>query len=282
MSLEMPRAALAAAVLTGAVLAFAPASAGAGSPPTVTLLTPANGATIYSSTASNTYPTFSWHVDWATPESTMVMWEIAADPAFTQNVTQENQFCAATNVNCFTSFTPHRVYSPPYGSVWYWRVGVTTSAGTVYSTTFTFTAKNPPDRDHDGVPDGNDNCPSVPNPSQADSNHDGKGDACQPDRVRPRVHVSPGSARRGQQAFFTARVADDRGVVRMRVTLAYHGHVLFGGSFGWTHTSWDVPQTFYTKSRLPSFLPSGRYAACITAWDRAKNRARSCARYIVR
>ena len=36
----------------------------------------------------------------------------------------------------------------------------------------------PPDRDHDGVPDYKDNCPDVYNPDQADSDHNGVGDAC--------------------------------------------------------------------------------------------------------
>ena len=36
----------------------------------------------------------------------------------------------------------------------------------------------PPDQDHDGVPDFRDNCPAVSNPDQADSDHNGKGDAC--------------------------------------------------------------------------------------------------------
>jgi hypothetical protein len=36
----------------------------------------------------------------------------------------------------------------------------------------------PPDRDHDGIPDYRDNCPDVYNPDQADSDHNGIGDAC--------------------------------------------------------------------------------------------------------
>jgi hypothetical protein len=35
-----------------------------------------------------------------------------------------------------------------------------------------------PDSDGDGVFDGEDNCPSVPNPDQTDTDGDGKGDAC--------------------------------------------------------------------------------------------------------
>jgi len=35
------------------------------------------------------------------------------------------------------------------------------------------------DVDGDGIPDSSDNCPLVYNPDQADSNHDGVGDACE-------------------------------------------------------------------------------------------------------
>lgn len=64
----MPRAALAAAVLSAALLASAPPADAAA--PTITLITPPNGSTI--STTSPT--TFSWHVNWDTPENTTVTW----------------------------------------------------------------------------------------------------------------------------------------------------------------------------------------------------------------
>jgi uncharacterized protein (TIGR03382 family) len=37
------------------------------------------------------------------------------------------------------------------------------------------------DFDGDGIPDSKDNCPEVPNPDQADNDHDGLGDLCDPD-----------------------------------------------------------------------------------------------------
>ena len=36
-----------------------------------------------------------------------------------------------------------------------------------------------PDQDADGVPDSRDNCVNVPNPDQADGNHNGIGDPCE-------------------------------------------------------------------------------------------------------
>jgi hypothetical protein len=43
----------------------------------------------------------------------------------------------------------------------------------------------PPDRDKDGVPDYKDNCPDKYNPDQADLDHNGVGDVCQPNFVPP-------------------------------------------------------------------------------------------------
>ncbi len=274
------RAALAAALLALA-LATGPSS-GAASAPVVTLKTPANDTTLYSSPAAPNSPIFSWNVAWAEPEATMVVWEIAADAGFTRDAMSESHYCPSTNVNCWTSHTPRRVWGPPYGSVWFWRVSVSTSAGMVYSATWKFKAVTPGDRDRDGVPDHRDNCPGVANPAQRDTDRDSKGDACQPDLLRPRVHVFPGSAVRGKRAYVTARVADERGFVRLRVTLTYFGHVMYRGVFTWANSRWDTPATFHTKNPLPRFLPRGLYQACVTASDRAGNSRRHCARYRVR
>lgn len=47
-----------------------------------------------------------------------------------------------------------------------------------YVLNLTYNPASGPDADGDGVCDEQDNCPSVPNPSQIDSNFDGVGDAC--------------------------------------------------------------------------------------------------------
>jgi penicillin-binding protein 1A len=46
------------------------------------------------------------------------------------------------------------------------------------TTTVVIEPPSPSDSDGDGVPDGPDNCPAVPNPDQADTDGDGVGDAC--------------------------------------------------------------------------------------------------------
>jgi hypothetical protein len=56
-----------------------------------------------------------------------------------------------------------------------------------------------PDTDGDGVNDGQDNCPLNPNPDQADSNGDKRGDACE-DMTPPRLttlRLRPSTFRRG-------------------------------------------------------------------------------------
>jgi hypothetical protein len=215
----------------------------------VTLLTPANGATVYSSATSTTYPTFTWRISWDAPQDTTVIFQAAADSSFTQNVESDTHFCPATDVGCWTSFQPQKVWGPPYGSLWYWRVGLTTSAGIVYSSTFQFTAKNPP--------------PVA-------------------DHTKPRVKVFPGSARRGGRAIMSARIGDNSGTVRLLVTLTWKGHVVLYGSFGWRQVIWLIPRTFISKQPVPRYLPTGKYAACVKAWDKAGNHASSCAPYRIR
>ena len=270
----MPRAALAAAVLSAALFASAPPADAAA--PSIALLTPANGSTVGTSSPTP----FSWHVTWDTPEATTVTWQLSTSPSFTQDVTQQSASCPASDPNCFSSFQL-QLSATSTGTVWYWRVTLTTSAGPVTSPTWMVIARKA-DADGDGVEDSRDNCPTVSNPDQRDSNHDGKGDACQPDRVKPRVKVYAGGARRGKRAFLNFRAADDRDFVRFRVSFIYRGRLAMWVDFGFVQLSWDQRATFYTKKAFPRRLPAGQWLACVTAWDRAANQAKSCAAYRIR
>jgi hypothetical protein len=240
----MPRAAL-AAVLVAAFLGFSPSASA--SPPQITLLAPANGATLAYPAYGIGTTTFSWHVNWDTPEATTLMFQVGTNPGFAAGTyTQDNFACPAADPNCTSSYAPPRSYAPPFPKIFYWRVGVTTSAGQVWSATSMFKVV-------DLV-----------------------------DTVKPRVRVDRGSARRGTRARLLVHAADDRGRVRLRVMLNYRGRTLYNGRFPLTPTSWAVPLSFFTSTRLPRFLPSGRYEACVRAWDEAGNTARSCAAYQIR
>jgi uncharacterized repeat protein (TIGR01451 family) len=70
----------------------------------------------------------------------------------------------------------------------------------------------PTDTDGDGIPDATDNCPSVFNPSQFDTDGDGLGDACDPDidndGVPNAVDNCPSVANPGQEDFNANGVGD--------------------------------------------------------------------------
>lgn len=68
------------------------------------------------------------------------------------------------------------------------------------------------DSDEDGLLDANDNCPSVPNPTQTDTDGDGTGDPCDPDQM-PDLTIAatlPGSIGAGQ-TYTTGAVISNSG-----------------------------------------------------------------------
>jgi hypothetical protein len=79
-----------------------------------------------------------------------------------------------------------------------------------------------------------------------------------------------------------ARVADDRGEARMQVDLAYRYQLVFRTVTLLKPVLWSVRQRFDSRIRLARSLHPGDHRLCVTAWDRTGNRARSCARYVIR
>jgi Thrombospondin type 3 repeat len=276
-----------AGVLAALALVVLPAQAGAhnSSAPVFTLVSPANGSTAVVSQfgKSGPYITLSWKIAWDAPQdNTAITVEYSIDPGFASGLTQgSGGACNAANINCFTSYHPlHEWAYKPGTTTWYWRVGMIIDHAQVWGPTWTFKAVLvvPPDRDHDGIPDSKDNCPNVKNHDQIDANHDGIGDACQPDHVRPQVEMMRGTGWRGQPLLVSARYGDNRRFVRSYFWLSYQGHVVLSQAFPMGPSVVGQQHSFYTKP-FAKQRPAGSYQACVTVWDRAGNHAASCAPY---
>ena len=218
-----------------------------GSP--VTLVTPANGATVVHSPELGLGATFGWRIDWRdAPDggTVLVVVRTGTDPDLTQNVIENTFACPVRSASCKTSFKSNRVYSGRY----YWRVSL---AGAMRATSETWSFI--------GIR---------------------RGGAAGRDRTKPRVRALGGLAQRGQTAFFAARAGDDRGIVRLRAVLLRRGRELARAAAAFRPVTWARRQTLYSSRPLSRGLAAGRYQLCVTAWDRAGNAARSCAPYRVR
>ena len=233
------------ATVVVAIAAFLVTSAPAIAAPTVTLLAPSNGQTI--TVQPGQLITYKWQVGWpdAPAQGTVTSyWELATDPSFSpaSMYGTDGMSCTLPNYACWTSLAAPKSYGPPWGRTFYWRVTFNGVTSAVGSFRVLLA----------------------------------------PDLVKPRVRAYGGSARRGTVAHFMARAADNRGPVRLRATLEWRGLTVLGSSFPFSNTVWSAPLTFYSKGPLPRRMPAGRYQFCITAWDQAANRARSCALYRIR
>jgi hypothetical protein len=270
---------LASALLLGSA---EPARAEEG-PPQIVLLGPTDAAVFHSSIELGPTPvTFRWRIDWqpTTPDEVVtISWRMADDPNFTQNVMGETRVCPAGIVNCWTSFTPPRIYVHKY----YWKIIImapVTAESAVRSLTG-IRPPPPPDTDRDGLPNAKDNCPLHRNPTQIDSDQNGRGDACNPDLKKPRVRATAGSAKRGSTAYFEVRVGDNFNIVRMRAILSYRGRAVLAGVMPNSPVHWTQPETFASEQPLSRGLPTGIYRLCVKAWDAAGHSASDCAPYRV-
>jgi hypothetical protein len=265
-------------VLVAAALGGA-GGARAAEPPTFTALSPADGSKVVVDPDARKYPVYRWRVDFAVaPSSTvMVKIEVARDAQFTQR-SASNQTCTMQGTSCELTHTAATSYAP--GSRVYWRVSLVTGEGT--SPTWSFVTTGPADRDKDGVPDARDNCPTKRNPKQEDWERDGKGDACQPDRTKPRVKAYSGAAQRGGSALFKFRAHDNR-LVTMRLVVRWQGRVVLDGMMPQMSASWrSGVATWWSEQPISRSWPAGTYTYCAIATDTAGNRASHCVPYRIR
>jgi hypothetical protein len=191
--------------------------------------------------------TFSWRVDWHQPPASgtvILVHRIGTDPGLTQNVTTSTYGCPVTDLSRCLSHSPNASYRGRH----YWQVSMV-GAAEARSATWMFM----------GV---------EPRPAF--------------DRSRPRVRTFWGSARRGKRAFFFAQVRDNLGEVRMLTVLIYRGLPVLEGNTPFKRVSWRARQRFHSQRPLSRRMPAGVYKICVTAWDRAGNKGRSCARYRIR
>ena len=122
------------------------------------------------------------HIHWtliprAVPHGSCPTWYFQYGTMTTYGLTTPAQ----SEPNCFDDATvSYTVSELTAGTTYHYRL-VVQDGSTLYDgadVSFKTTGGN--DQDGDGVPDNVDNCPTVYNPDQADSNHDGIGDACDP------------------------------------------------------------------------------------------------------
>ena len=193
--------------------------------------------------------TFGWRVDWRDAPAggpVLVTVRVASDEALTLHAVENTFPCQVRSAGCRSSFRPNRLYSGRY----YWRVSL---SGAVRATSPTW--------------------------SFVGVRRSGPVGA---DRTNPRVRALSGVAQRGQTAFFSARVGDDRNVVRLRAALMRKGRERARAAAAFRTVAWARPQTLFSSRPLPRGLATGAYRLCVRAWDRAGNAARSCAPYRIR
>jgi len=238
-------------------------------PPVITLLSPADGSSFYTTGKNN--PTFRWQVTYNGPVTANPTIELqwSDDPAFHEVHSIDFVNCYSDKPACFTERQPQGsfwyteadtcLYTPPGPNcprpkgaplVLYWRVGVrfwaepVQSNPEVYSPVYKLYGKAKPDTDP------------------------------------PHVSVIAGTGRRGHRASFYFHISDDSHVVPAAAGLYYHSQTVFSASQRFTDAF--SSKLYYMWFHIPSGVPVGEYKACVVARDPVGHRATDCAPFRVR
>jgi hypothetical protein len=237
-------------------------------PPTITLLSPANGTPV--TLDENHPPTFSWKIDFPSPPSNpVIFFQLSTDPTFQGQKYSESKVCDTANPACFTSLKAAYYWwysatggkgAPAKGDVTlYWRVTVTYAFAREAAASASWTLKG------SAAPAAAPDKPNVP---------------VVPDTEKPRVSVEGAKAKRGAKARVLFHVWDNRGVVTATARLLYQGHELGRTAKTFTNVSWSYTYIYWFN--VPRWFRSGSYRACIAARDPAGNSAERCATVRIR
>lgn len=115
-----------------------------------------------------------------------------------------------------------------------------------------YPAAAPSDGDGDGVADGDDNCPDAVNPEQVDADNDGRGDACDPIRVRSfTIWTDAQGLAVTAQVYFPAGSAFDPGRQSLGIEVRDSTGALYRGAMNarsWRRSASSLPSYSGTLS----------------------------------
>jgi hypothetical protein len=243
-----------------ALVACATAAAGgrAVAAGTITLIGPTGGSQV---ARTNLSPVFKWQVAGldAGNANSIEMLQVSTDPSFrlggaVQNFSCTNGVCPGQyqwNTSYWYLESDMCAYHPPQstncskgvtvGGKFYWRVSIVSGPDKVFSPTWSFTVLPPKDK------------------------------------TAPFVGVEPGSAKRGSIAQFKFDAWDQTGPIREELDLYKNNRLVLRSRHGWG----VLPPDVYFTVQLPANISPGNYTWCMTAFDQAGNKKKSCAAYVV-
>jgi hypothetical protein len=140
------------------------------------------------------------------------------------------------------------------------------------------------DTDGDGVCDNTDNCPTVANPAQTDSNGNGVGDACDVGNIRLAATTSPGTATAGSYVWVTGGPWPAAPIVAGDVNIFLSSVGCFNNPPAAntiaTHLQTVIGTTKRARFQVPA-LPSGTYHVWLSGSTGGGFGSNNCSKLVI-